>query len=229
MATYLQLVQKAVRKSGATVEEPSTLISGTSALVDLIAEWVAEAWKHIQMERMGLEWRRDRDLTLSLVASTDEYSLPATLESINYRSLTCHLSDENETPVTFQTYDYWRRWVDRVDRSTGKPQYFTISPDNKLIVWPVPDNTYTIRYEGVKVIDELSTDADVPAGLDAIYHDAIVWQALMYYAMHFEDGTKLQEAQAMFRPYKKYFEERYMPMPTVDTTALYSLYGYNHV
>lgn len=227
MATYLELVQKTVRKSGATVTEPSA-VTGLTGLQELFAEWVAEAWKHIQMERMGLKWRRDRDLTLSLSASTDEYAIPATLESLNLRSLTCHLSNVSETPVYFQTYDYWKRWIDRVDRSEGKPQYFTISPDNKIIVWPIPDDDYTIVYEGVLVIDELSANSDVPANLDAVYHDAIVWQAVMYYAMHFEDGTKLSEAQAMFRPYKKYFEERFMEIPEVDTTVLYTTYGSNN-
>ena len=48
----------------------------------------------------------------------------------------------------------------------------------------------------------------------------------MSYAMHFEDGTKLSEAQTKFIPYKKYFEERFMPIPSVATDILYrnSLY-----
>lgn len=233
--TYLELVQKAVRRSGATLTVPSTVVSQTG-LAFLFVEWVRDAWKSIQLERLGLHFRRSRDLTLSLVASTDEYTLPATLESINTRSLTCHLSNENESPMQFQTYDYWRRFVDRVSRQEGKPQFFTIGPLGKLIVWPQPDEAYTIRYEGILLPEEFdyedtagagTSDALEPTNLHSQYHDAIVWQALMYYAMHFEDGSKLQEAQAMFRPYKKYFEERYMDIPIVDTTILYSVYGFD--
>jgi hypothetical protein len=100
----------------------------------------------------------------------------------------------------------------------------------------VPDANYTVRYEGIllpQVFDYTdaggngTSNALTPTNLDAAYHDAIVWQAVMYYAMHFEDGSKLSEAQAMFRPFKKYFEERYMDIPTVDTSALYATYAYN--
>lgn len=231
--TYLEMVNKAIRRSGATTDELTDVVS-QSGLSQLFVEWVSEAWRNIQLERLGLNFRRSRDLTLPLVASTDEYTLPATLESVNTRSLTCHLSNENETPLQFHTYDYWRRWVDRVDRSEAKPQYFTFGPLNKLIVWPIPDEAYTIRYEGILLPEEFdytdaagagTSNALTPTNLPEAYHDAIVWQAVMYYAMHFEDGGKLQEAQAMFKPFKKYFEERYMDIPVVDTTVLYSTYG----
>jgi hypothetical protein len=231
--TYLELVQKTVRKSGATVTAPATVID-QEGLQFMFVEWVQEAWKSIQLERLGLEFRRSRDLSLSLVASTDEYTLPNTLESVNLRSLTCHLSNEGETPVYFHTYDYWRRWIDRVDRGEGKPQFFTFGPLNKLIVWPIPDEAYTIQYEGIlkaQVFDYEDTagagtsNALTPTNLEEEYHDAIVWQAVLYYAMHFEDGTKMAEAQTMFKPYKKYFEERYMDIPTVDTTVLYTTYA----
>lgn len=231
--TYLELVQKAVRKSGSTVDSPSTVI-GQTGLAFLFVEWVQEAWKEIQLERLGLYFRRDRDLTLSLVASTDEYTLPATLESVNTRSLTCHLAGDNETPLQFHTYDYWRRFVDKYTRQEDKPQYFTFGPHNKLIVWPQPDEAYTIRYEGILLPQEFdyedtagagTSDALEPTNLNSQYHDAIVWQAVMSYAMHFEDGSKLAEARTKFKPYKKYFEERYMDIPVVDTTVLYTVYG----
>ena len=36
---------------------------------------------------------------------------------------------------------------------------------------------------------------------------------------------EVQEAQAKFKPYKKYFESRFMDIPTVDTDALYTYYA----
>lgn len=230
---FLQLVQKTVRKSGAKIEEPTTVV-GQTGLSALFVEWVQEAWKEIQLERLGLYWRTDRDLTLSLVDGTDEYNIPGTLESLNLRSLTRHLSNEDEGVVVFRTYDFWRRWVDRVDRSEGPPTYFTITPSGTIAFWPIPDDSYTIRYEGILAIEELdytdaagvgTSDALVPTNIDVAYHDAIVWQAVIYYAMHFEDGSKLSEGRARFKPYKKYFEERYMPIVEVDTTAMYDTVG----
>lgn len=231
---FLQLVQKAVRKSGAKIEVPSTVVAQTG-LNALFVEWVSDAWKEIQLERLGLLWRRSRDLTLALIAGTDEYNIGGGLESVNTASLTCHLSNENESPVCFRTYAYWRQNVDRVDQTSGKPQYFTIGPDSTtFIFWPTPDVAYTVRYEGINVVEEMdftdqagagTSDALTPTGLQSTYHDAIVWQAVMNYAMHFEDGSKLSEAQAKFKPYKKYFEERFMPIPQVYTSVLYDDYA----
>ncbi len=177
-----------------------------------------------------------RDLSLALVSGTSEYELPSTLESLNTNSLTIHLGGVNETKVYFQLYSFWQRELDRVTVPAGRPQYFTIAPDDsKLIFWPEPDEDYTVQYEGIKEVEEWdSTDvagagtsnALEPTGLRATYHDAILWQSVMSYAMHFEDGTKLSEAQTKFIPYKKYFEERFMPIPSVATDILYrnSLY-----
>jgi hypothetical protein len=232
---YLALVQKTVRKSAAKVDVPTTVI-GQSGLSELFVEWVQEAWKEIQMERLGIGWRVVTGETLSLVAGTYEYALDTDLESVNTRTVTQHLAGENETPVIFRTSDYYRTIIDRVSRSSGPPQYFTLMPDDKAwVFWPNPDQAYTVRFEGIRAIQEFdytdaagvgSSDVLTPTGLDSIYHDAIVWQAVANYAMHFEDGSKLQEAQVKFRPYKKYFEERFMDIPTVDTSALYQLRMY---
>lgn len=226
---YLQLVQKTVRKSGAKVEAPSTVV-GQTGIAEMFVEWVADAWKDIQLERMGVNWRVARDVSFNLVVGTFDYSVSSLYESVNRRSVTCHLANAQESPVYYESYDYYRTQIDRIDRNDGKPQYFTFSPANTWVFWPNPDATYTIKYDAILLAQEFdatdnlgagTSNAQTPTGLAARYHDAIVWQAVMNYALHFEDGSKFTEAQLKFRPYKKYFEERFMPLITVDTTALY--------
>lgn len=231
---YLELVQKTVRKSGARLEVPTTVV-GQENLAYMFVEWVQEAWKEIQMERLGIGWRVVTGETFPLVVDTYEYALDATLESINTRAVTILLAGENEAPLCFVPSDYYRTTVDRVTRASGMPNYFSIMPDDSSwVFWPNPDQIYTIRYEGIRAVEELdfldtagagSSDLLEPVGIDAVYHDSIVWQAIQNYAMHFEDGSKLQEAQAKFKPYKKYFEARFMDIPTVDTDALYTYYA----
>jgi hypothetical protein len=182
-----------------------------------------------------MNWRVDRNLSLSLVSGTFEYGMGSGLESLNLSSLTIHLNGVDESKIYNRLYAYYQRQVDRVVRSSGKPLYFTLAPDNNnFIFWPEPDDAYTVLYEGIKEVEELdftdiagvgTSDALVPAGLEEVYHESIVWEAVKKYAMHFEDGTKLSEAQAEFLPYKKYFEERFMPIPTVSCDALYSVYN----
>jgi hypothetical protein len=231
---FLELVQKTVRRSGAKAVEPTTVV-GQTGISQLFVEFVQEAWKEIQMERLGFNWRVNRDLTIALVSGTYEYGIDSGLESFNRDSLTIHLDDVDESKMYWRTYRYYQREVDRQVRADGKPQFFTVAPDNQnLIVWPNPIDTYTIEYEGINSVQTMDdTDAAgvgtsdnlTPTNLDADYHDAILWQAVRNYALHFEDGNKLSEAQDKFKPYKKYFEERYMPTVTLDTTALYSVYN----
>ena len=232
MATYLEIVQKAIRKSGSKVDSPTTVV-GTSGIVELFVEWVQDAWKDIQLEHLGWSWRVARDQTLAMVVSTDEYAMPTGIENIDLRSVTCYLTTDDESPVSFVPYMHWRTYLDKAYTAgitEGKPVCFTITPDDIIAVYPPPDALYTIRYDGhtdVEVLDYADTagvgtsDALTPTGLRDEYHDGIMWRAVQYYSEHFEDGAKLAESTNHFRPYKKYYEERELENVVVDTTALY--------
>jgi len=223
MANYLQLVQKAVRKSGAKVDRPTTVV-GTTGLTELFVEWVQDAWKDIQLEHLGWNWRVSRDLSLSITSATDEYSLPASLEHLDKRTVSVYENVDDELPIYHINYRHWRIYLDKLNTPTAsKPICFTITPDNKIAFYPIPDKNYTVRYDGlvaVEILDD-TDDTATPTGLDAVYHDGIVWKAVGYYAAHFEDGAKLIEATDHFRPYKKYYEERELEDVEVITDSLY--------
>lgn len=228
---YLELVQRTVEESGAKLAIPTTTV-GAENLAARFNRWVTSAWKKIQLERLGWHFRVSPGLTMSLVAGTAEYSLPTTLEAVNTRTLVTLNDSEGITrgPVHFRPSDVYRSQVLAVsNRAPGRPTYFTLLPSNELAFWPTPDIAYTLEYEGQLRIQTLAADGDVPQNLHEDYHEAIVWQAVMKYAMAYEDGAKLQEAQAEFMPYKKYFEERWSDIPVVDATALYtSVYPYEN-
>ena len=225
MSTYLEIVQKAIRKSGSKVDKPTTIV-GATGIVELFVEWVQDAWKDIQLEHLGWQWRVARDQTLTLVASTDEYAMPAGMENIDLRSVSVYENVDDEFPLTYVSYLHWRNHLDKANTAgitEAKPKNFTITPDDKIAFYPPPDIEYTVRYDGhttVEILDD-TDDADTPTGIRDEYHDGIMWRAVMYYAEHFEDGAKLQEAQNHFKPYKKYFDERELENVVVDTTAMY--------
>ena len=223
MATYLQLVQKAIRKSGAKIESPSTIV-GATGLTELFVEWVQDAWKHIQLEHLGWKWRVSRDLSLAITSATDEYDLPSTLESFDKRTVSVYKAVDDELPIHYVNYQHWRNQLDKLNVAAGaKPIVYTVTPDDKIAFYPKPDQDYTVRYDGLKAVEILDNTADgaTPTGLISVYHDGILWKAIEYYAAHFEDGAKLQEAQNMFRPYKKYYEERELEDVVVDTKVFY--------
>lgn len=65
--------------------------------------------------------------------------------------------------------------------TTGEPRYIAQKPDTSLIVWPIPDGTYTINGEYFKRAQTMTVNADeplIPSKLDIV----IVWRALMFYA-----------------------------------------------
>ena len=227
MATYLELVQKAIRKTGAKIEKPTTIV-GASGLTELFVEWVQDAWKHIQLEHLGWQWRVSRDLTLAITSATDEYALPATLEHLDKRTVSVYDAVDDELQIYHVNYHHWRNQLDKLNVAPGaKPICFTLTPDNKIAFYPIPDQDYTVRYDGllaVEILDD-TDDTDTPTGILEVYHDAITWKAIEYYAAHFEDGAKLQEAQNMFMPYKKYFEERELEDIVVDTKVFYRDYN----
>lgn len=222
--TYLELVQKAIRKSGAKLDQPTTIV-GASGLTELFVEWVQDAWKEIQLEHLGWKWRISRDETTTLVIGTNEYAIPATLESIDKRTVTVYENADDESDVCYVPYNYWRGQYDKADPAdNNRPTHFTITPDDNIGLYPPPDKAYTLRYDGrsrVEILDD-TDDADTPTGIHSDYHDGIMWRAVMYYAAHFGDGNKAHEAQTRFRPYQKHFEERKLEDIIVDTTALYN-------
>lgn len=228
---YLQLVRKTIERSGAKLALPSTVV-GQTGITKLFVDYVADTWTELQNERVGIYWRISRDMSFNLVAGTHEYAVDSGLEDINLRSVTLYLagSESEEAPLIWKPFDFYRTMVDRIERQDGKPQYFSISPDDRWVFWPAPDTAYTVRYDGLllpQVFDSVddggvgSSDLLEPRGLPSQYHDAIVWKAMSNYAMDFEDGSKLSQAQAKFKPYKKRFEERFLPTVELYTRALY--------
>lgn len=225
--TLLEMVQKAIRKSGAKVDVPTT-VSGATGLVELFVEWVQDAWKEIQLERLGWHWRVLRDQVMAITSATDEYDMPSTLESINLRTVTIYSAVADEALMSYISYDEWRRRRDLATRATGRPTCFCITPNDKLALYPQPDDTYTLRYDGILKVEILDNTNDnaTPTNIADEYQDGIVWLAVQHYAQHFEDGSKFQEARDRFIPYKKYYEERSMPDVSVNTTAMYNRTGY---
>lgn len=220
--TFLELVQKAIRKSGAKVDVPTTIV-GADGLTEMFVEWVQDAWKDIQIERLGWKWRVLRDQIMAINNTEDEYAIPAALESLNPRTMTIYNATTTEGPLEYLSYEDWRWRRTLLNSSPSRPLYFTFTPDGNVAFLPFPDDSYSVRYDGVRKVELLDTadDNDTPTQLDEEYHDGIMWLAVKYYAQHFEDGTKYQEAVDRFKPYKKYYEAVKLPDVTIDTTYLY--------
>jgi hypothetical protein len=221
---YLELVEKAVEKSGAREDVPTTVV-GTTGMLKLFVSWVADAWEDLKLESNDWWFRQLRDQTVNVTQSTDEYSLGATLDSLNERTVSIYQTGQgvDETPLEHIRYEDWRMVYDTRNYTESTPRIFTVTPDNKIGLFPVPDGAYTLRFDAVRAIQTLdnTNNADTPTGLPESYHNIIVWSAVMKYAAHYEDGSKFSEAEAMFNKYHERIEARQKPRIGIESNQLY--------
>ena len=92
-------------------------------------------------------------------------------------------------------------WQDYIPEDiSGQPAFFTIRPDNKILIGPTPDNIYTITYDYYKAPKVLTADADVPY-IPSQFQRVIVGRALMLYG-NFESAAEAKvQGQELYTTY----------------------------
>jgi hypothetical protein len=196
------LVQKALIRAGVANAAPTTLVGAIDIVADF-KEWTQDSWRELQEESTNWWFRTKEDQTLSVLASTDAYAMPTNLETLNYRTGTIYTTaKQDETPVDFMDYEHWRVLKDTVASQESRPTHITETPGGQIVFWPVPDQAYTFRYDGVYDLDEMTVDADTPglniAGaqtLDSRYHYYLVWDTVARYAEQHQDQAAFDRAQ----------------------------------
>jgi hypothetical protein len=197
---------------------------GTIGLVSDFKNWVNDAWYEMQLEKKNPPWwfMMSLDQTLAITASTDSYSIPAGLATLDWRTPTIYTTAKaDETPLCYIPYDVWRLKYDTKTYQEQRPQYITLCPDNTIKIFPVPDQAYTLRFDGVLLPAELSADTDEPANLQDEYHRVIAWGAIMRYATHHEDGAALMNAQNKFRSIYDKMVQRQVEQVQIEVGRLY--------
>ncbi len=102
---------------------------------------------------------------------------------------------ENEWFLQFVPWEDFRDYrVFGASRTqTGRPIECTINPEKELVLWPIPDNTYTVVGEYYRAPAVMTADTDEP--IFPRYHMAIVFNALMRYASYVSDPSVYAYAQ----------------------------------
>jgi hypothetical protein len=157
--------------------------------------------------------------TTNPLGSGDEYNMPTGLETINYRTVTVYeTAKQDETPVTKMSYETWRTVKDTLETSASRPEYIVERPDGVLQVWPVPDKPYTLRFDGVWEIDEMTVDADTPGSnvsggtlLPDRFHWVIVYDACRRFYEDHEDAEGIQKMQNKYLAQRARLSEKQTP------------------
>lgn len=228
--TFLQLCQRVhlwTRQGNAlpgTV--PTTTVGQTGTLAETVIH-VTQAWIDIQ-----------NALPLACVISQDSHAItsgtrtillsaisPTAIEVLPMfdpcRFVLCYLTAtgvSDSTPVRYVPYQQWRGYFDLGTRATGKPAWWTMRPGNTIELDPTPDASYTLLWDVKNTPQTFSADADDPAnypatntGLQAPYHDAIVWKAVEYYAETRGDAVMMAMAAKKYAEAYTRIANKYLP------------------
>ena len=181
---YLQLVQRLHRESGRSTAAPTTVVNANERHARLF-DWVADAWRNLQIER---EWRWMRTtLDVALTVGQQTYT-GAGLGADRFRRwrmdddtynpwLYVDGSPNTLWPLQYTQLDEFRElYVYRTWGATT-PVAWTFDEANQLIVGPQPALAYKLRMEFWKSPTELAADVDAP-DMPEEFHLLLMWRAL---------------------------------------------------
>lgn len=207
MATYLDLVQAAARESGTVAPGTPASVIGLTGRLAKFAAWVSQAWSDIQNHRDGWRWMQD-DVESALVIDQQRYtgsdlgltrfgswrvgedSLDGDDRWTIWRTAE---GQGDERPLTFRDWPAFRSTAMRGSAATTKgfPQIYSVDPQERIVVYPIPDMAYTIKGLYRKSPQVLTANGDTPE-MPARFHDLIVWWALIKVAGHDESMAQPQ-------------------------------------
>jgi hypothetical protein len=232
---FLTLVQKSMERAGVRSSLPTTLVGAVDITATFVM-YVQDSWRELQEESTNWWFRQKLDQTLAVTQSTDEYAMPSGLETINYRTVSLYTTAKTDEAVlsTFR-YEDWRMSKDTRSATESRPTHIIERPDGVIQLWPVPDQAYTLRYDGVWDIDELTLDADEPGTtitggsvlLPERYHNILVYDACIRYFAHHENEEGVREVQSKFLAQRKRLMEKQAPPVYIPAGVLTGLSGYD--
>jgi hypothetical protein len=175
---------------------PSTT-AGQSGELGRVVGWISDAYEDVQNARRDFDFLRN-EFSFNCVAATSSYPASTVTNLANWKkdSITCYLNTTvDEQYISYVAWDVFRDSRLRGSSGTvaGRPIEFSIKPDKSIVLWPIPDNTYTIDGEYYRNAHVMTADADVP--LFNRFHMAIVYNALMRAATWLQDPAMYASAQ----------------------------------
>ena len=138
----------------ATYLETQTRIANELSRSDLTAEIKLAILTSIEYYKRRRFWWNESTTTDVTVASTAYVALPTDLVELDMLQITI---GSNITELDKRSYDEIVTW--RANSSAGQPTDFALY-QNRVELYRVPDDVYTLTFHYVKQLTTLSADAD---------------------------------------------------------------------
>lgn len=203
---YLQLVQTLASEggvvpgagpAGSATAVPASL-GAASGLVLKMSAWVKRAWIDIQTARDDWQWMVG-ELEDTVSSGIDRYSeadfgltrwqqwLPNAEDgSSNFSIYKTSDGAADETMLAFEPFSSFYRRLRGTQPAAAKPSIMSVDTAGQIVLWPVPDATYTIRGLYRKSPQELSADTDTPE-MPASLHN-LIWIRAAFLADAYDEA-----------------------------------------
>jgi hypothetical protein len=207
--TFLEICQAVRQKSGLSGDGPSN-VTGQTGIMQRVVGWVLDAEEEILTSKDHWQFLRDYKESL-LVATEYRYTLASLSMS---PAKTIRKVYVNGSEIEFLTY---QEWLDNVveygdSTKTGTPYVATLTPDQRLQVWPTPDASLTVKVDYYLQPTAMTANSDISI-LPSLYHKAIMHRALMFYADYEEDGYLFSRSEANFDTWMSQILVNELPKP----------------
>jgi hypothetical protein len=203
MSTFLELCQRVASESGTVNGALPAAVTGQTGRLAKIVGWTNDGWRSIQLAHGSWRWMRGDFTSTAIASGTRAYS--ATDLSITrfgefllneehedrYSVYLTATGVSDERPLRYMSYDRFFTTCMRGAQTNAYPAWFTITPDNKIALHPIPDASYTLRGPYQKAPQELAANTDEPE-MPARFHHLIADVALQeYLGAHDEASTQI--------------------------------------
>jgi len=213
MSTYLELCQDVRAEAGLSGTGPSSVLN-QSGMYQRIVRWTQQAYAEIlRMHTWSFLWARvSPTLTIGQTAyiGTDFTPDITDLGRI-YAGKMLDLTSTGTPRIYYRPWDVVDRMLTANPTTTGRPQYFTRRPDDKIVFYPEPDFAYEVQIDYLREKHTLAANADVPLVPGNDLQQIIVYKALEYYAMHDENPAAGSHGLRQFNMLLSELHERYGP------------------
>lgn len=195
---YLQLCNNVLREIN---EVEIVNIGSTRGIQTSVKDFINKAQRDIINSEV--EWPFTVvSQSFSTAAGTSEYSRESDAKTLDFDSFTVQKSGEAERTLRYLSFNEYLDAKNEIDTNPNTsaraaPDFVYETPDTKIGLSPVPDDTYTVRYYYYQTSTDMSSATDTPV-IPERFHDVIVNRARYYAHMLRSD---VQFSQLALRDY----------------------------
>lgn len=207
---FLDTVKRVRQECDGTGTGPSAVTNQTGESKRFV-DWTVAAWNTIQGKHTNWRWMRST-FTLPLTTDDGTYAYTDATDTIAaavisrfsrwivgerdfpWRIYKTSDGVSSERYLEYMPYNTFRRQFRMGTQNSGPPAYYSVDPQNNVLIGPKPDAAYVVSGDYQRSAQTLAANDDTPE-LPAQYHMLIVYEAMKLYA-RFESAPEVMAGAA---------------------------------